>query len=160
MVRRFYHLILLRQVDPKLKAARFGLARFVDGHFSMDNCEITLSMDFDWELLHSRHLLPRPCHWRRLLLWLVWRREYRRGTYRAHPLHATFLNDTRMSCRVFVFAGTVSNVGDCSLTAMWVVGETLQITQRMHTTMSDIEHRQERISDHVLHPWKYGSGRA
>jgi hypothetical protein len=50
LVRRFYHLILLRQVDPKLKAARFGLARFLDGHFSMDNCEITLSMGFDWEL--------------------------------------------------------------------------------------------------------------
>jgi hypothetical protein len=27
-----------------------------------------------------------------------------------------------------VFAGTMSNVGDCSLAAMWVVGETLQIT--------------------------------
>jgi hypothetical protein len=49
LVRRFYHLILLRQVDPKLKAARFGLARFLDGHFSVDNCEITLSMGFDWE---------------------------------------------------------------------------------------------------------------
>jgi hypothetical protein len=55
LVRRFYHLILLRQVDPKLKAARFGLARFLDRHFSMDNCEITLSMRFDWEtLLHLR----------------------------------------------------------------------------------------------------------
>jgi hypothetical protein len=42
---------LLRQVDPKLKAARFGLARFLDGHFSMDDCEITLSMGFDWETL-------------------------------------------------------------------------------------------------------------
>jgi hypothetical protein len=37
LVRRFYHLVLLRQVYPKLKAARFGLARFVDGHFSMDD---------------------------------------------------------------------------------------------------------------------------
>jgi hypothetical protein len=52
----------------------------------------------------------------------------KRGTYRAHPLHATFSNDTRMSCGVFVFAGTFSDVGDCSLAAMWVVRETLQIT--------------------------------
>ena len=37
LVRRFYHLVLLRQVDPKLKAARFGFARFVDRHFSMDD---------------------------------------------------------------------------------------------------------------------------
>jgi hypothetical protein len=52
LVRRFYHLILLRQVDPKLKAARFGLARFLHGHFSMDNCEITLSISIIWELYH------------------------------------------------------------------------------------------------------------
>jgi hypothetical protein len=37
LVRRFYHLVLLRQVYPKLKAARFGLARFFDGHFGMDD---------------------------------------------------------------------------------------------------------------------------
>lgn len=35
LVRRLYHLVLLRQVYPKLKAARFGLARFLDGHFGM-----------------------------------------------------------------------------------------------------------------------------
>ena len=46
LVRRFDHLILLRQVDPKLKAARFGLARFVNGHLCMDNCQITLSISF------------------------------------------------------------------------------------------------------------------
>lgn len=47
--RRFYHLIFPRPVDPKLKAARFRLSRFMDGHFSMDNCETTLS-GFDREL--------------------------------------------------------------------------------------------------------------
>ena len=81
LVRRFYHLVLLRQVNPKLKAARIGLARFVDGHFRMNDCEITLSMRFDYEraLLHLRNLLPRPCHRRRLLAWLVRRRDEGRG---------------------------------------------------------------------------------
>ena len=37
LVRGFYHLVLLRQVDPKLQAARFGLSRFVDRHFGVDD---------------------------------------------------------------------------------------------------------------------------
>lgn len=39
LVRRFYHLVLLRQVDPKLQAARFGLSGFVDRHFGVDDCK-------------------------------------------------------------------------------------------------------------------------
>lgn len=42
LVRRFYHFVLLRQVDPKLEAARFRLARSLDRHFSMDDWKITL----------------------------------------------------------------------------------------------------------------------
>ena len=37
LVRRFYHLVLLWQVDPKLKAARIRLARFMYRHFSVDD---------------------------------------------------------------------------------------------------------------------------
>ena len=37
LVRGFYHLVLFRQVDPKLKAARIGLARFMYRHFSVDD---------------------------------------------------------------------------------------------------------------------------
>jgi hypothetical protein len=39
LVRRFYHLVFLRQVDPKLEAARVGLARLVDRHFGVDDWE-------------------------------------------------------------------------------------------------------------------------
>ena len=46
-------------------------------------------------------------------------------TYSAHPLDTTFSDDTCMTRRVLVFASTLSNVGDGSLAAMWVVGETL-----------------------------------
>jgi hypothetical protein len=93
LVRRFYHLILLWQVDPKLKAARFGLSRFLDGHFSVDNCEITLSMGFDWEpWLDLRHLLPRPCHremeGRNDYYGSVWRREDGKEGLTAH-IHCT-----------------------------------------------------------------------
>jgi hypothetical protein len=127
LVRRFYHLILLRQVNPKLKAARFGLARFLDGHLSMDNCEITLSTGFDREtLLRLKTLTSASLSSETVVnMARLTQGRRRRGTYRAHPLHATFSNDTRMSCRVLVFAGTLSNVGDCSLAAMWVVRETL-----------------------------------
>lgn len=37
LVRRFYHLVLLRQVDPKLKPAGLRLAGLVDRHFSVDD---------------------------------------------------------------------------------------------------------------------------
>jgi hypothetical protein len=60
-----------------------------------------------------------------------------------------------MTCRVFVFARPLSNVGDRSLAAMWVIGETLQL-QWMNT---DIERSEEELY-HVLHPCQYGSGRA
>lgn len=87
-------------------------------------------MRFDWEtLLHLRDTHFRvPVIGGSYYYGLFGERRRQRGTYRAHPLHATFSNDTRMSCRVFVFAGTLSNVGNCSLAAMWVIGETLQIT--------------------------------
>ncbi len=63
-----------------------------------------------------------------------------------------------MTCRVFVFARPLSNVGDRSLAAMWVIGETLQL-QWMNTSVSDIERSEEGLY-HVLHPCRYGSGRA
>jgi hypothetical protein len=46
-------------------------------------------------------------------------------TYRAHPLDTTFSDDTGMSRRVFMFAGTFGDIGDRRLTAMRVIGKTL-----------------------------------
>lgn len=60
LVRRLYHLVLLRQVDPKLEATRFGLSRLVDRHFSVDDWKSDL-VGFDTRL-YSRYSLPRPCH--------------------------------------------------------------------------------------------------
>lgn len=60
MVRRFYHFVLLRQVDPKLEAARFGFSRLVDRHFSVDDWTSSL-VGFNTRL-YSRYSLPRPCH--------------------------------------------------------------------------------------------------
>jgi hypothetical protein len=40
LVRRFHHLVLLRQVDPQLEAAGLGLAGFLDRHFGVDDWDI------------------------------------------------------------------------------------------------------------------------
>jgi hypothetical protein len=39
LVRRFHHLVLLRQVDPQLEAAGLRLAGFLDRHFGVDDWE-------------------------------------------------------------------------------------------------------------------------
>jgi hypothetical protein len=60
LVRRFHHLVLLRQVDPQLEAAGLGLAGFLDRHFGVDDWDIAPFSEVELPM-HFKCLLPRPC---------------------------------------------------------------------------------------------------
>lgn len=58
LVCRLNHLVFLRKVNPKLKAARVGMARAMHRHFRMDDLQLTLVGALICMLDNS---LPRPC---------------------------------------------------------------------------------------------------